>query len=265
MYYPTTVSDVLSLREGGEADPLGDMCPLGREGDLDVMDVPDREGDPDVTDVRRHGGGPVPRLVAHWLGSCEVSDPSWFHSSSADSSGPKGPLCAFFQQKLLHIVSFPEDAGAFVPAQGCERCLHGLTLVDPLEIGVEVSTKRVGTVAHGCSDWRPDEEVVPVLLPSGDRAHVASGLARRSRQGTLLGGLLCRTLLLQRPTPGRFVRQWTGVTTLGFWRGRWRIRGSGTRRRRGRTTATEEEEEGDEASADLLLDDHERHYGPIVG
>jgi hypothetical protein len=209
--------DVLSLREGGEADPLGDMCPLGREGDLDVMDVLDREGDPDVTDVHRHGGGPVPRLVAHWLGSCEVSDPSWFHSSSADSSGPKGPMWAFFQQKLLHIVSFPEDAGAFVPAQGCERCLHGLTLVDPLEISVEVSTKQVGTVAHGCSDWRPDEEVVPVLLPSGDRAHV---------------------LLLQRPAPGRFGRQWTGVTTLGFWRGRWRIRGSGTRRRRGRTTAT---------------------------
>ena len=78
--------------EGGEADPLGDMCPPGREGDLDVMDVLDREGDPDVTDVHRHGGGPVPRLVAHWLGSCEVSDPSWFHSSSADSSGPKGPI-----------------------------------------------------------------------------------------------------------------------------------------------------------------------------
>ena len=122
----------------------------------------------------------------------------------------------------------------------------GLTLVDPLEVSVEVSTKRVGTVAHGCSDWRPDEEVVPVLLPSGDRAHVGVG-----------------TTIEARHAPGRPAVQdpafaetcaWAvrasvdRVTTLGFWRGRWRIRGSGTRRRRGRTTATEEEEEGDEAS-----------------
>ena len=58
-----------------------------------------------------------------------------------------------------------------MPAQGCERCLHGLTLVDPLEIGVVVSTKQVGTVTRGCSGWRLDEEVVPVLMPRGDRAH----------------------------------------------------------------------------------------------
>lgn len=59
---------------------------------------------------------------------------------------------------------------------------RGLTLVDPLEISVEdVSTKRVGTVAHGCSDWRPDEEVVPVLLPSGGRAHVGVGTTIEAR------------------------------------------------------------------------------------
>ena len=106
--------DVLSLREGGEADLWGDMCPLGREGDLDVMDVLDREGDPDVTDVHRHGGGPVPRLVAHWLGSCEVSDPSWFHSSSADFSGPKGPMWARFPKKTAHRhFLFPRGCGRF--------------------------------------------------------------------------------------------------------------------------------------------------------
>ena len=53
--------------------------------------------------------------------------------------------------------------------------------MDPLEISVDVSTKRVGTVAHGCSDWRPDEEVVPVLLPSGDRAHVGVGTTIEAR------------------------------------------------------------------------------------
>ena len=255
--------DVLSLREGGEADPLGDMCPLGREGDLDVMDVLDREGDPDVTDVHRHGGGPVPRLVAHWLGSCEVSDPSWFHSSSADSSGPKGPMWAFFQQKLLHIVSFPEDAGAFVPAQGCERCLHGLTLVDPLEIGVEVSTKRVGTVAHGCFDWRPDEEVVPVLLPSGDRAHVGVG-----------------TTIEARHAPGRPAVQDPAFAETCAWAVRASVdRGDHSGLLEGSMEDPWERDPeapwedyryrggggGGRGIADLLLDDHERHYGPIVG
>jgi hypothetical protein len=239
------------------------MCPLGREGDLDVMDVLDREGDPDVTDVHRHGGGPVPRLVAHWLGSCEVSDPSWFHSSSADSSGPKGPMWAFFQQKLLHIVSFPEDAGAFVPAQGCERCLHGLTLVDPLEIGVEVSTKRVGTVAHGCFDWRPDEEVVPVLLPSGDRAHVGVG-----------------TTIEARHAPGRPAVQDPAFAETCAWAVRASVdRGDHSGLLEGSMEDPWERDPeapwedyryrggggGGRGIADLLLDDHERHYGPIVG
>ena len=53
--------------------------------------------------------------------------------------------------------------------------------MDPLEISVAVSTKRVGTVTHGCSDWRPDEEVVPVLLPSGGRAHVGVGTTIEAR------------------------------------------------------------------------------------
>ena len=96
----------LSLREGGEADPLGDMCPLGREGDLDVMDVLDREGDPDVTDVHRHGGGPVPRLVAHWLGSCEVSaTPAGFTAPPLTPAAPRDPCGLYFQKKLLTTSS----------------------------------------------------------------------------------------------------------------------------------------------------------------
>ena len=50
-------------------------------------------------------------------------------------------------------------------------------------ISVDVSTKRVGTVASWLvgSDWRPDEEVVPVLLPSGGRAHVGVGTTIEAR------------------------------------------------------------------------------------
>ena len=106
-----------------------------------------------------------------------------------------------------------------MPAQVCERCLHGLTLVDPLEISVDVSTKRVGTVAHGCSDWRPDEEVVPVLLPSGGRAHVGVGTTIEASHAPGRPAVQDLILILQRHAPGRFGRQWTGVTTLGFWMG----------------------------------------------
>ena len=228
------------------------------------MDVLDREGDPDVTDVHRHGGGPVPRLVAHWLGSCEVSDPSWFPSSSADSSGHKGPMWALFPKKTAHHkFSFPEDAGAFVPAQGCERCLHGLTLVDPLEISVEVSTKRVGTVAHGCSDWRPDEEVVPVLLPSGDRAHVGVGTTIEARHAP--GGPAvqdpdfvetCAWAVRASVDRGDYSGLLDGPSGRSVMEGLWEwdpeaedCRGGGGGGGRG--------------IADLLLDDHERHHGPI--
>lgn len=256
--------DVLSLREGGEEDPLGDMCPPGREGDLDVMDVLDREGDPDVTDVHRHGGGPVPRLVAHWLGSCEVSDPSWFHSSSADSGGPKGSMWDRFPKKTAHhIFSFPEDAGAFVPAQGCERCLHGQTLVDPLEISVAVSTKRVGTVTHGCSDWRPDEEVVPVLLPSGDRAHVGVGTTIEARHAPGRPAVqdpafaeTCAWAVRASVDRGDYSGLLDGPSGRSVMEGLWEwdpeaedCRGGGGGGGRG--------------IADLLLDDHERHHGPI--
>ena len=90
------------------------------------------------------------------------------------------------------------------------------------------------------------------------------GLARRSRQGTLLGGLPCRTLILQRPAPGRFGRQIpsvdrgdnSGLLDGSVMEGLWEwdpeakdCRGGGGGGGRG--------------IADLLLDDHERHHGPI--
>ena len=172
----------------------------------------------------------------------------------------------FPKKTAHHIFSFPEDAGAFVPAQGCERCLHGLILVDPLEISVDVSTKRVGTVAHGCSDWRPDEEVVPVLLLSGGRAHVGVG-----------------TTIEARHAPGRpAVQDPAFVETCA-----WALRASADRGdhsglldgsvmedpwERDPEALWDEDHRyrgggggGGRGIADLLLDDHERHFGRIVG
>ena len=85
---------------------LGDMCPLGREGDLDVMDVLDREGDPDVTDVHRHGGGPVPPASSRtgWA-AVKCPTPAGFPAPPLTPAAPRDPCGLYFQKKLLTTSS----------------------------------------------------------------------------------------------------------------------------------------------------------------
>ena len=97
--------DVLSLHEGGEADPLGDMCPLGREGDLDVMDVLDREGDPDVTDVHRPTvAGMCPASSRTGWAAVKCPTPAGFTAPPLTPAAPRDP-CGLFFNKNCSISS----------------------------------------------------------------------------------------------------------------------------------------------------------------